>query len=117
MKFTQSLIALAACFLPLIAGIPTAQPHLKIQNPTAQDVVPNSYIVVFNKDIDSAAITSEYASVNHILSKRDSTHKGIGSKYDLEHFKGYQIEADMATIEQIASSPQVKIQTIDPTFF
>ncbi|KFX93775.1 hypothetical protein V495_00278 [Pseudogymnoascus sp. VKM F-4514 (FW-929)] len=107
MKFTQNLIALAACFLPLIAGIPTAQPHMKIQNPGAKNVIPNSYIVVFNKDIDSAAIKSEYASVNSMLSKRGSAHKGIGSKYDLEHFKGYQIEADTATIDQIASSPQV----------
>ncbi|KFY98087.1 hypothetical protein V498_01683 [Pseudogymnoascus sp. VKM F-4517 (FW-2822)] len=107
MKFTQNLIALAACFLPLIAGAPTTQLHSKVQNPHAQNVVPNSYIVVFKKDIDSATIESEYASVNQILSRRDSAHKGIGSKYDLEHFKGYQIEADVATIGHIASSPQV----------
>lgn len=114
MKFTQNLIALAACFLPLIAGAPTTQLHSKVQNPHAQNVVPNSYIVVFKKDIDSATIESEYASVNQILSRRDSAHKGIGSKYDLEHFKGYQIEADVATIGHIASSPQVKLQTHEP---
>ncbi|KFY44796.1 hypothetical protein V494_01321 [Pseudogymnoascus sp. VKM F-4513 (FW-928)] len=107
MKFTQNLIALAACFLPLIAGAPTTQLHAKVQNPHAQNVVPDSYIVVFKKDIDSATIESEYASVNQILSRRDFAHKGIGSKYDLEHFKGYQIEADVATIGHIASSPQV----------
>ncbi|OBT86309.1 hypothetical protein VE02_07437 [Pseudogymnoascus sp. 03VT05] len=108
MKFIQSLIALAAAFLPLIAGAPVAdQPHLKIRNPTAQNVIPNSYIVVFNKDIEAEDVESEFASVNSILSKRSSTHKGIGSKYNLAGFKGYQIETDTATIGAIASSPLV----------
>jgi hypothetical protein len=110
MQFTQSLIALVACFLPLIAGAPAPEPNpeLKIRNINARDIVPNSYIVVYNKDINGTAFDSEIASVNTILTKRGSTHKGIGAKYNLEGFKGYQIEADAATIGQIAASPEVR---------
>ncbi|KAL5351071.1 Subtilisin-like protease 2 [Pseudogymnoascus australis] len=108
MKFTQSFLALAATFLPLIAGAPlTDEAHLKIRSPAPENVIPNSYIVVFNKDIEDEAIESEFASVNSILSKRSSTHKGIGNKYNLADFKGYQIETDSATIGEIASSPGV----------
>jgi hypothetical protein len=111
MKFTQSLIALAACILPLVAGAPVTEPHLKIRNPTAQDVIPNSYIVVFNKGIEAEEIDAEFASVNSILSKRSSTLKGIGHKYNLAEFNGYQIETDTATIGEIASSPQASHHT------
>jgi hypothetical protein len=107
MKFIQSLIALTACLLPLIAGASAPEPHLKISNQNAQDVIPNSYIVVFNKDIDTSTAESEIASVNTILSKLVSPYKGIGSKYDFVDFKGYQIETDTATINKIATSPQV----------
>ena len=113
MKFTRSLIALAACLLPLINAAPvTEQPHVKIRNPSAQDVIPNSYIVVFNKDIGAEDIESEFASVNSILSKRSSAHKGIGNKYNLSGLKGYQIETDTATIGEIASSPHVSRQAM-----
>lgn len=107
MKFTQSLLALAACLLPLIAGAPTTPSHEKIRNPAARDVIENSYIVVFNKGIQSSVVESEIASVNALLSKRSSTHRGIGSKYDFHDFQGYQIDTDAATIGEIASSPQV----------
>lgn len=106
MQFTKSLIALAACFLPLIAGAPT--PDMKIRNLDARDVIPDSYIVVYNKGISTSTFESEIASVNSILSKRDSkSHRGIGAKYDLTGFKGYQIEADSTTIGTIASSSEV----------
>lgn len=112
MKFTQSLVALAAAFLPFIVAAPvTDQAHVKIRNPTAQNVIPNSYIVVFNKDIEAEDVESEFASVNAILSKRSSTHKGIGNKYNIANFKGYQIETDTATIGEIASSPLVSHPT------
>lgn len=115
MKFTQSFLALAATFLPLIAGAPlTDEAHLKIRSPAPENVIPNSYIVVFNKDIEDEAIESEFASVNSILSKRSSTHKGIGNKYNLADFKGYQIETDSATIGEIASSPGVSYHLTPP---
>lgn len=108
MKFSQSLIALAACFLPLIAGAPVAEAqHAKIRSPAAQDIIPDSYIVVFNKGVNDADIESEFASVSRILSKRDSAHKGVGAKYNITGFKGYQIHTDTASIGEIASSPLV----------
>ncbi|KFZ24767.1 hypothetical protein V502_00755 [Pseudogymnoascus sp. VKM F-4520 (FW-2644)] len=79
MKFIKSLTAVAACLLPLIAGASAPEPQLKISNKNAQDVIPNSYIVIFDKDIDSSTAESEIA----------------------------HIEADTATINKIATSPQV----------
>ncbi|KAL5348785.1 Subtilisin-like protease 2 [Pseudogymnoascus australis] len=107
MKFIKSFAAVAACLLPLIAGASAPEPHLKVINKNAQDAIPNSYIVVFNKDIDSSTAESEIAYVDTILSNLVSPYKGIGSNYDLGDFKGYQIEADTATINKIATSPQV----------
>lgn len=113
MKFSQSLIALAACFLPLIAAAPVEAQNSKIRTPGTQDIIPDSYIVVFNKDVNDADIESEFASVSRILSKRSSAHKGVGHKYNISGFKGYQIETDASSISEIASSPLVS----DDTYF
>ncbi|OBT71767.1 hypothetical protein VF21_09409 [Pseudogymnoascus sp. 05NY08] len=107
MKFSQSLIALAACFLPLIAAAPVEAQNAKIRSPGAQAIIPDSYIVVFNKGANDADIESEFASVSRILSKRSSAHKGVGHKYSITGFKGYQIETDTASIGEIAASPLV----------
>ncbi|OBT63094.1 hypothetical protein VE03_07470 [Pseudogymnoascus sp. 23342-1-I1] len=107
MKFSQSLIALAACFLPLIAAAPIEAQNAKIRSPGTQDIIPDSYIVVFNKGVNDADIESEFASVSRILSKRSSAHKGVGHKYTSTGFKGYQIHTDTASIGEIASSPLV----------
>ncbi|KFY93052.1 hypothetical protein V498_04585 [Pseudogymnoascus sp. VKM F-4517 (FW-2822)] len=109
MKFSQSLIALAACFLPLITAAPVEAQNAKIRSPGTQDIIPDSYIVVFNKGVNDADIESEFASVSRILSKRSSTqaHKGVGHKYNITGFKGYQIHTDTASIGEIASSPLV----------
>lgn len=115
MKYIQSLIALGAYLLPLIAGAPAPEPQLKISNKNAEDVIPNSYIVVFSKDTNSSTAESEIASVNTILSKLGSPYKGIGSNYDLPEFKGYQIETDTVTINKIATSPQVSSRFFDLT--
>ncbi|KFY40863.1 hypothetical protein V494_03291 [Pseudogymnoascus sp. VKM F-4513 (FW-928)] len=107
MKFSQSLIALAAAFLPLIAALPVEAVSSKIVTPGTQDIIADSYIVVFNKDIKDADVESEFASVSRILSKRSSGHKGVGHKYNLSGFKGYSIQTDSSSINEIASSPLV----------
>ncbi|KFY16913.1 hypothetical protein V492_01021 [Pseudogymnoascus sp. VKM F-4246] len=107
MKFSQSLIALAAAFLPLIAALPVEAASSKIVTPGTQDIIADSYIVVFNKDIKDADVESEFASVSRILSKRSSGHKGVGHKYNLSGFKGYSIQTDSSSINEIASSPLV----------
>lgn len=107
MHFTKSLIALAACFLPLIAGAPTEQQVPKLRNAGATNTLPNSYLVVYKKEVDDLAFESEMSSVSDFLSKRDSTFKGVGHKYKMQDFKGYQIEADTETLTKISESPQV----------
>jgi Peptidase inhibitor I9 len=42
-----------------------------------------------------------------MLSKGDSKFAGIDAKYNISSFKGYQVEADSATIAQIAAAPEV----------
>lgn len=99
--FTR-LAALAAV-LPAIFAAPA--PHLKIRNSHITDVVPDSYIVVYNSGINSTAIASHVSSVTSLLARRDLT--GIGATYDLDYLKGYQVTADAAALAEIAASPEV----------
>ncbi|KFX98298.1 hypothetical protein V490_02368 [Pseudogymnoascus sp. VKM F-3557] len=101
MHFSKSLVALAACFLPLIASA-----ELKLRNADAKNVKANSYIVVYN-DIDDSTFESEMFGVHSFLSRRDSTFRGMGHKYKMPTFKGYQIEADMDTVNKISESSHV----------
>lgn len=102
MIFTKSLVALAACFLPLIVSAT----ELKLRNAAATNVAEDSYIVVFN-DIDDPTFESEMSNAHSFLSKRDSTFRGMGHMYKMSKFKGYQIEADMDTVNEISQSPHV----------
>jgi hypothetical protein len=45
--------------------------------------------------------------VHSFLSRRDSTFRGMGHKYKMPTFKGYQIEADMDTVNKISESSHV----------
>ncbi|KAH8801025.1 peptidase S8/S53 domain-containing protein [Hyaloscypha sp. PMI_1271] len=102
--FTRFL-ALAAALAPVFGAPATAPHHLKIRNPQAEDVVPDSYIVVYNSNVDAATIASHVASVSSMLSRRDLS--GIGATYDMDELKGYQVVADEAAIAEIAASPEV----------
>jgi hypothetical protein len=55
--FTRFL-ALAAALAPVFGAPATTPHHLKIRNPLAEDVVPDSYIVVYNSNVDAATIAS-----------------------------------------------------------
>ncbi|CZR55531.1 probable alkaline protease (oryzin) [Phialocephala subalpina] len=102
--FTR-LAALAAV-IPAIFAAPTPSAHhLKIRNIEATDVIPDSYIVVYNDDVNTTMVASHLASISSILSKRDEN--GIGATYDMDLFKGYQVTADEAAIAEIAASPEV----------
>lgn len=106
MLFSKSLIALAACFLPLIASAA----ELQLRNAAAKNVAADSYIVVY-KDIDDSTFESEMFDVrSFLMRKRDTTFKGLGHKYKMSKFKGYQIEADMDTVNKISKSPNVSWQ-------
>lgn len=106
MHFTKSLIALAACVLPLVTGAAIEKSELKIRNADATNTIENSYIVVGKDEVEHEAFYSEMSKFD-VLSKRDSTFKGIGHKYSTKRFKGYQIETDPATLAEIAKSDKV----------
>jgi subtilisin family serine protease len=106
-SFILRLAAIAAVVAPAIFAAPTpSAPHLKIRNPEATDVVPDSYIVVYNSDINATSIETHLSSVSALISRRRDV-GGIGATYDLSTLKGYQVTADAATIAEIAASPEV----------
>lgn len=96
-------LAAIAAVIPTIFAAPA--PHLKIRNPEAANVVPDSYIVVYHPDVNSTMIASHVASISSMLSRRDLT--GIGATYDMAMLKGYQVTADLSAIAEIAASPEV----------
>jgi len=106
-SYLGKIVAVAALAVPMVFSAPTH--HLKIRNPLAVDVVPDSYIVVYNSDVSAETITSHIESISSLIARRDSTqsNSGIGATYDLEEFKGYQVLADSATIAAIAATPEV----------
>lgn len=105
--FTR-LAALAAVIPAIFAAPSPAAHHLKIRNPEAVDVVPDSYIVVYHSNVNASMIASHVESVDSMLSRRDLT--GIGATYDMDLLKGYQVTADPATLAEIAASPEVNLQ-------
>lgn len=111
MKFGAAIIALAATLLPAVLGAPTPAADLKIRNLEARDVVPDSYIVVLKSDIADEDYEATINAASHIITKRapggGRKYKGVGAKYKLGGFKGYQIDADAATIGEIAASDNV----------
>jgi subtilisin family serine protease len=106
-SYLTKLAAIAAVVAPLVFGAPAPTHHLKIRNPLAEDVVQDSYIVVYNTDVNATMVAQHMVSVSTMISKRASTLTGIGATYDLDGFKGFQVAADSATINEIANSPEV----------
>lgn len=102
-SYLGRLAALAA-ILPAVFAAP-APVNLKIRNLEARDVVKDSYIVVYNNDVNATVFEASIAQVSSLLSKRDAA--GIGATYDIGTFKGYQVTADTATLAEIAASPDV----------
>jgi len=106
--FTR-LAALAAVIAPIFAAPAPSAAELKVRTPdvkVATDIVPDSYIVIYNDDVNATTKASHVESVNSIISKRDAA-GGIGATYDFQRFAGYQITADEAAINEIAAKPEV----------
>lgn len=105
MRFSLGRLAtLAAVLLPFAFALPA---DLKIRNAAATDVVPDSYIIVYKNDVAGPSIMAHENSISSMISKRGASYTGIGAKYSMDGFKGYQIHADSATIQAIAASPEV----------
>ena len=86
---------------------------LKIRNIEARDVVQDSYIVVYKEDIADDVLDDGIASANSTLTMHavggKGKHRGVGQKYKIGNFKGYQINADEATIASIATDDAVSV--------
>ena len=104
------LAALAAIIIPIFAAPTPETHHIKIRNPLAADVNPDSYIVVYESTANATAIGSHIASATSLLSRRDVA--GTGATYDLPRLKVYQATAEAAIIADIAASPEVCISSL-----
>jgi oryzin len=102
------LTAFAAAIAPVFGAPAALAPHPKIKVPqaAAKDVIEDSYIVVYNKDITPESTASHEGFLASVITKRDNA-ASVGAKYQIHEFAGYQISADAATINEIASSPEV----------
>ncbi|KAJ5037329.1 uncharacterized protein L3040_007505 [Drepanopeziza brunnea f. sp. 'multigermtubi'] len=106
-SYIGKLVALAAVVVPAVFAAPAPAPaNLKIRNLEARDVVKDSYIVVYNPAVEADIFEASIAEVSSLISKR-AVAGGIGAKYTIGDFKGYQITADTATLAEIAASPDV----------
>jgi oryzin len=115
MRFSYGCVAaLAAFIVPIAFAAPTpAEPHLlKIRNPEARDVKPDSYIIVYKPTVNATGIAAHESSIERFITKRGKSYKGVAAKYAIGSFKGYNIEADSATIAEIATSDEVRILII-----
>jgi oryzin len=102
------IATLAAALLPFAAAAPAARSSLlKIRNAEATDVVANSFIVVYKDTVTSSDLETHLSSVNSLISKRSTPYNGVGATYDMEGFKGFELEADEATVAEIAADPNV----------
>ncbi|RDW82751.1 subtilisin-like serine protease PR1A-like protein [Coleophoma cylindrospora] len=108
-SYLTQLVALAAIIAPIFAAPAPTAGHLKIRTPdvAARDIIPGSYIVVYNANVTTTTMETHLESVSALLSKRD-TAGGIGATYNIhDSFAGYAITADAATIDAIAAAPEV----------
>jgi hypothetical protein len=97
------LAPFAALLLTLTAAINTP----KIQNGNATDVIPNSYIVVYNDNVTTPAINAHESSASSFSKRWDTQFRGICARYNMTTFKGYHVEASDAVIAYIAAAPEV----------
>ena len=109
-SYLAKIAGVAALALPVVFGAPAPSPlNLKLRNPAATEVVPNKYIVVYEKDVAASAIASHISTITSLISKRkrDFSLGAIATTYAIGEFKGYAVTADEATMAEIAAKPEV----------
>lgn len=106
-SYIGRLAAAAALVVPAVFAAPAAN-NLKISNPNAKDIVPDSYIVVYNPEVSSDSFKASIAEVNNVLRKRDVSGR-LGKAYEIGDFRGYEITADTATLAELVASPDVSL--------
>lgn len=113
----QLLFAVLAAFFTLAYSLPTSAPAtLKISNAGTKDIIPNSYIVVYNSTYAAADIDTYESSVKSHIAKRNIHARDITGKRQLSTtvksmsmgaWRCMMLEADDVTINEISDSPEV----------
>ncbi|EZF35208.1 hypothetical protein H109_06624 [Trichophyton interdigitale MR816] len=114
MGFFRHLFSLSLCALSL------AIPSKLIGLENAQDVIPNSYIVVMKSTVSEAEFQTHQAWASKIhrrsLGERDETLGGLDglkATFEFEGLKGYSGAFDKKTIELITRNPAVDYVEVD----
>jgi hypothetical protein len=107
--------AAAALYSSVLAGSAATTHHHKVRNAGATAVVPDSYIIVYHENVTAPVIEAHESMISSIIAKRDSGRSTctVKHKYDIGAFKGYAIEADAATVNQIADTAEVDYVELD----
>src|ERR1700712_867397 len=104
MRYTSTLLALAAVFSISLAAVPTRDAHNgdKIWKRDAPEIVEGSYIVVFKKGANESVILDHEALIESMMAekrtygkkKHGSHHHRMKHKYGFKNFKAYHVETD-----------------------
>ena len=104
--FSQLLILITLLPAALAGPIPS--------NPQAGDVIPGQYIIVLNKDVSTDDflahqdfVVNKFAASISKRAEEVSPEAVFTHTYSLGNLKGYAGHFDDATIEEIASRPEV----------
>lgn len=109
MHYLGKLLSLSLAVLPLAQAAPIHKAA------DAEDVIPNSYIVVMKDDLTSETFDNHRNWVSNIhtrggISRRvRGTEHGVRRTYDFGSLKGYAGIFDEDTIQSIANTPDVTI--------
>lgn len=126
----QAVVSYLFAFSTLVTAVPHGKKKegaivsglgIPVSNPDAQDVIANSYIVVYNKNCTDAMVQEHAAEVMSAMKKRRigarSTDGRILSTevtpYSIMGWKGMALEAEDSMIIDIASSPMVNYVEAD----
>jgi oryzin len=118
MRYTSTLLALAAAFSVTFAAVPSRDTFNgdTILQRDAPEVVADSYIVVFKKGANATDILDHEAVVEGLMSRKRSYsgkqgdghhHHRMKHKYGFKNFNAYHLETDAETIAEIEASPEV----------
>lgn len=111
-----AVAALSTLAFALPAGSTTGT-TLKIANADSRDIIPNSYIVVMNSSMSSAALDSYQTSIKSVIAKRNIGKRDLSGSRILstevktmamgDSWRCMTLDADDATINSISDSPEV----------
>ncbi|TPX15249.1 uncharacterized protein E0L32_004526 [Thyridium curvatum] len=94
---------------PSILGVP-------ISNPNARNLIPNAYIVVYNKTFDDDAVKSFQSNIMATVAKRNIGKRGLDGRplstlatsFQLGGWRGMALEADDKMMVDIFNAPEVE---------